>query len=53
MTFTTCTCCDGSGHMSDERARDIFERDGERPNQYFGCDACDGLGEVEVEEEMA
>ncbi len=46
----TCPDCDGTGHMNNEQARDIFERDGERPNQVFGCVACDGCGEVEGEE---
>lgn len=45
----TCPTCNGTGHMDPETARDIFERDGERPNTVFGCTVCDGCGEVEGE----
>lgn len=47
----TCPKCDGTGHMDHETARDIFEECGERPNTVFGCQACDGCGEVEGEGE--
>lgn len=46
-----CPDCNGTGHMSNEQARDLYERDGTRPNQTFGCVECDGLGEIEDGEE--
>ncbi len=43
----TCTECNGTGDMSVERANEI-------PGPYcrrFGCEACDGYGTIEVEDE--
>ena len=45
-----CSCCNGSGDMPNEVARNIFDETGERPNQQFGCLECQGLGEVEDED---
>lgn len=42
-----CSSCNGSGDMSHEEACYCFEQYGEWPNRRYGCQACDGMGEVE------
>ena len=38
----TCTECNGTGHKFDDEGRVISQ---------WGCEACDGYGNIEVEDE--
>ncbi len=47
MREITCTECNGTGDMSEERHAELTVKYCRR----FGCEACDGYGTIEVDEE--
>ena len=52
VKLINCPACNGTGDMPHETACDLFERDGVWPNRVYGCVVCEGLGEVEVDNEF-
>ncbi len=46
--FIKCPTCNGTGHLSPERARELADRYREPICLAYGCETCKGLGEVET-----
>lgn len=44
--FIKCETCDGTGHMSDERAAELANAYREPICKAYGCESCQGLGEI-------
>lgn len=45
-----CPTCEGTGHMSAERAQELNELYREPIPRQWGCETCQGWGQVEDEE---
>lgn len=51
FAIVDCGVCNGTGHMSNERAAYLNAQSRRPVCLCYGCEACDGTGEVIVEVE--